>query len=385
MPITSPSYFPPARGNGSVVGQTAGLNFIGAGGFLAGKSAGNNATIADLIVIGDSSGNAGIIDNDLEGTVIIGAGSANALVGGTGLGLPITLLGSDNIQALQAADSTVIVGSNILSTWGGSAGIDSSVFIGNSLFSAAAGSPGPAAHTSVVIGYKIGNNVASFTAINNSVLIGNNMLTGISTQGAQNSVLIGGSVGNSITAGTNNNVLIGSNADTTVQGTNSVIIGSAASNAGGNPSDAYNVLIGSSASTRGNLSVAIGAGAKSASNAANIGSVSIGANAGSSLPITATNVLVIEASTTIGGGSGNTPNALIYGDFLAGNLILGTSIQGTNRDFGGTGVSASNIVKLLNGAKSTGGNPVGGGYFYVVAGALHWVGSAGTDTPIAVA
>jgi len=29
--------------------------------------------------------------------------------------------------------------------------------------------------------------------------------------------------------------------------------------------------------------------------------------------------------------------------------------------------------------------PVGGGYFYVTGGALHWVGSAGTDTPIAPA
>lgn len=47
------------------------------------------------------------------------------------------------------------------------------------------------------------------------------------------------------------------------------------------------------------------------------------------------------------------------------------------------GAPARNVVPLPNGAAGN-INPVGGGYFYVLNGALHWVGSAGTDTTIAV-
>lgn len=47
------------------------------------------------------------------------------------------------------------------------------------------------------------------------------------------------------------------------------------------------------------------------------------------------------------------------------------------------GAAATNVVPLPNGAAGA-INPVGGGYFYVLNGALHWVGSSGTDTVIAV-
>jgi hypothetical protein len=46
------------------------------------------------------------------------------------------------------------------------------------------------------------------------------------------------------------------------------------------------------------------------------------------------------------------------------------------------GATAANVVRVINGAAGA-VNPVGGGYFYVLNGALHWVGSSGTDTIIA--
>lgn len=46
------------------------------------------------------------------------------------------------------------------------------------------------------------------------------------------------------------------------------------------------------------------------------------------------------------------------------------------------GVAAANVVQIPNGAAGTVA-PVGGGYFYVLNGALHWVGPSGTDTQIA--
>lgn len=46
--------------------------------------------------------------------------------------------------------------------------------------------------------------------------------------------------------------------------------------------------------------------------------------------------------------------------------------------------ATATIVYLANGSP-TGVNPAGGGFFYVVAGVLHWVGSGGSDTTIAPA
>jgi len=72
-----------------------------------------------------------------------------------------------------------------------------------------------------------------------------------------------------------------------------------------------------------------------------------------------------------------------YAALITGNVILGNSnAGGTLLDFGTGG--PTNVVKLINGSKAS-SNPVGGGYFYVAAGALHWVGSAGTDTVVAPA
>jgi len=43
------------------------------------------------------------------------------------------------------------------------------------------------------------------------------------------------------------------------------------------------------------------------------------------------------------------------------------------------------VVFLANAATNPTANPVGGGILYSTAGALHWRGSGGTDTPIAPA
>ena len=96
----------------------------------------------------------------------------------------------------------------------------------------------------------------------------------------------------------------------------------------------------------------------------------------------ASEVAELEASQFMSGDV-NT-RAAIYGRMDQGNLILGNSVQGTNRDWRGT-TNPTNAVKLLNGTIGSGANTTGGGYFYVNAGALHWVGSAGTDTTIAAA
>ena len=70
--------------------------------------------------------------------------------------------------------------------------------------------------------------------------------------------------------------------------------------------------------------------------------------------------------------------ALLYGNLNTGNLVVGKSTFGTDRDLQGT-----NTLKIING--TAGAAPVGGGYFYVLAGILHWVSSGGIDQTLSLA
>jgi len=109
------------------------------------------------------------------------------------------------------------------------------------------------------------------------------------------------------------------------------------------------------------------------------GNILVGPSAALLGPLSiSSNVLLVES--VVGGVKGTA----IYGVMSSSgtNLVLGNSTESTNRDTGGVG--SQNIVKLLNGAKGA-SSPVGGGFFYVSAGALRWVGSSGTDTLIAPA
>jgi len=69
---------------------------------------------------------------------------------------------------------------------------------------------------------------------------------------------------------------------------------------------------------------------------------------------------------------------MLLGDLAAGNLIIGNSTFGTDRDTQGT-----NAVKLLNGTRGA-GNPIGGGFFYVVGGLLRWFDSAGVESALSL-
>jgi hypothetical protein len=136
-----------------------------------------------------------------------------------------------------------------------------------------------------------------------------------------------------------------------------------------------NTLLGASTVAYGDFNTVIGARAAVSTATTFGGCVIIGALATDTVAGNGT-FLIAAAQSAAGGGSDVL--ALEFGNFLTGNLVLGNSSEGTNRDLNGT-----NTVKLLNGTKT--GNPIGGGYFYVSAGALHWVGSSGTDTVVAPA
>jgi hypothetical protein len=387
MPVSNPSYFPDIRGDGSIIGITAGRNATGSNDFLAGNNTGANSTVNDLIIIGNGSGAAGITGADLAGSIIIGVNSAPLITVGTGGGSPLVLIGSNNLTRFGALevdgiDTTVLVGSNILN--GNSEGnLSGLVFIGTDLFPTS--SLVPASSNTVCIGYQI----ATAPALNTQsifgacVLIGSRQFTSSFANQFNGCVFIGDAFelinNESVCPG---NIGIGSSM-VIPSGANSesnVMIGVAMTFAGSTGS--ANTVIGGGNDWGGSGNVILGAGAKAPNlpGDTTYGCVIIGNGAGNSISgsVTLNHVFLIEAQQGASGG-GATPLALLYGSFATGNLILGQSVDGTNRDLEGT-----NTVKLLNGTIG-GADPVGGGYFYVTAGALHWVGSSGTDTAIAPA
>lgn len=387
MPVSNPSYFPDQRGNGSIVGITAGQGSISANSFLAGTNAGRFATVNDLIVIGNNSLESGTSGADLAGSIVIGVGSAPFVIESAGSGFPLTVLGANSLKLFNhdnnsEIDSTVVIGSAILNGVSSTFSVTGSVYMGNNLFPNA--NLVPSSNNTVVIGYNINTAPLGDRSIGiSSTLIGSNLFTNSYASEYANGVFIGSAIDFFQNALSNSgNIAIG-NALHVSSGSGNIQMGHLGYiNTGGANNGTANVCIGDGATYSGSGNVILGAGAQSTeiANDGTFGCVIIGMGAGGTIVGSGlTNVFLIEAATTASGG-GAVPSALLYGSFLTGSLILGDStVAAANRDLHGT-----NTVKLLNGTTG-GGAPVGGGYFYVVAGALHWVGSGGTDTAIAPA
>lgn len=382
MPVSNPSYFPDQRGNGSIVGITAGQLSTGANCFLAGTNAGRASTVNDLIVIGNNAATAGVTDANLAGSIVIGVGSIPSLSISAGDAFPVTLLGANNLVNVSTpVDSLVVIGSGNLN--GASADpLKESVVIGNNIWPTA--SIFPVFNENVIIGQNINFTPGGTDSIaSGCIMIGSALFNSSQANQFTEGVYIGTGMelinDESICPG---NVCIGA-AHIIPSGANSennVMIGVAMSFAGSTGS--ANTVIGGGNDWGGSGNVIIGVGAKAPELPADAtyGCVIIGNNAGNSISgsVTLNHVFLIEAAQGASGGAAN-PLALLYGSFANGDLVLGQSSDGTNRDLQGT-----NTVKLLNGTIG-GANPIGGGYFYVVAGALHWVGSAGSDTVVAPA
>lgn len=403
MPVSSPSYFPPARSDGSVIGQTAGTQSTGDRLFLAGQSAGGVGTINDLIVVGYQALDAGVTatplsDTDLAGTIVIGNGAASALT-----------VASNSLDP-NTDKPDVIVGYQAAAV---AANIGAAVIIGASAFASYVGSASDANGRSggnVIVGTEAVQNMNGTLGLGqapvNNVVIGSRALRGQNSgYYARQSVVIGSEAADQIGEQTNSghmngNVIIGYRAgqlqsfNSTV-GTETVIIGreclltgntqrcvyigadiTGADGIGQTP-NLHNVIIGWNVTNAGgSASVVIGGVAKGSTGARN---VIIGRSAGQAESTTNFNArLIVEAN------DGVDAVAMFWGDMATGNLLVGNSLDDTTaREFSGS--ASRNILKLMNGVIGT-TNPVGGGYFYSAAAAnaaLHWVQSDGTDTVLA--
>lgn len=409
MPVSSPSYFPPERGNGSIVGITAGASTLSARSFLGGNGAGNytQTGVDDLIVLGYHAFDAGtsvapITDVDLSGTVVVGNNAASALtVASNSLDpntdRPDVILGFNAALLAPNIGASIIVGAAAFSAFTGTAGdankrVAANVIIGCDAVRNMNGTAGlgQAPVDNVIIGYR--------------TLFGINASVGAETY-MRRAVVIGSEAADQLSSGVNSaqmyeNVVIGYRA-ARFQSTNStfgienVIIGSQCLGAGGNHQhgvvigaaisgatansngvELNNVIIGYAiAPSGGDDNVMVGANINGSTGNRNI---LIGARAGDNEVAHAFSAkLIVEATDSV------TPVSMFWGDMATGNLLIGKSITAlTTREF--DGAASRNIVKLINGTVGALA-PVGGGYFYVAAGALHWVGSAGTDTVVAPA
>lgn len=370
-------------------GPGAGAGATGNNDLYLGLNAGKNSALSNSIIIGTGTGAGGITDTaNLNGSTIIGVGSAPTLISGAAAagGLPLTLYGSNNLVGFPNVNTgiggTVIVGTNILNStqFGNNAHIAGCVFIGNSIFPTAGLFTPAGSNNATVIGYRIGiGSTPVDTVVQSLVMIGSNLFL-TTHNNPYSGVVIGTDIDCTASLGSafGPNVIIGSTMNIPGGATADVIIGGGQYQGGGALQVQDNVLIGFAVNYNGSNNVAIGFNALVPFPAGVAGSsnVIIGSFAGTTVPTTAgfNNLLVIEAGPNAGA-----VKTLVYGQFLTGNTILGNSVNGTNRDVGGT--TTTNILKLLNG---TVGNaaPVGGGYFYVSAGALHWVDSGNNDTQL---
>lgn len=388
MPVSSPSYFPPNRTNGTIVGISAGTSTTGARNFLAGMSAGKFTDINDLIVIGNNAVSAGtaaahITDVTLAGSIAIGSSAmavntaGDATVGNVAIGFQAG-------AAVLNLASSVLLGYRVL---GAGVGLAGSPFYGNVLIGAQCAEnlgvnsgAGQRSIQNVLIGFQCAQsqNTGGLPAnVSNNVTIGYqaNRTGGAGGGVSTNNVIIGIQAatggGGQTGASCDNTVIVGGNAGSQLVSAHScVYIGSTVSPGNQDVTgETRNVVIGASAGNSGRSDcVLLGAGTRGL--AASVGFVCIGPGAGqiASASVVTNSFVVESAPQAIAVG------ALMYGQFDTGNMLIGNSSL-AQREFS----ACTNAVKLVAGTIAGLATPIGGGLMAVVGTAndLNFVNSAG--------
>jgi hypothetical protein len=387
VPVSTPSYFPPNRTNDQIIGINAGIHYVGARCFLAGQAAGNNSTVPDIIIIGDNSFSQGVTDQSLAGTVSIGSQSLAALVTGNDSDLgAITAVGFNAGAGLVYACGNVIVGDNAMATSPGELGSlsEKNVVIGSGA-GRYIGGPGENAflNACVVIGYNAaagGTEAGVAGTINECIIIGSNAATNVVSQSSSGvldgAIIIGCNTAENISLGAGESggiIIIGHDCYGSVSPFYSVLIGHSSAISAGS----YNTNVGFAITSQG-TSYNVGIGDHTNCGGAN--NVVIGSNAGAFEPPLNSNLVIETGQSDIVGFN----TRLLFGAFgQIGNLSpTGLIIGDSSHALGNEDIQGRNTVKIVNGIVGS-VNPIGGGYFYVSDGALHWVGSSGTDTVLA--
>lgn len=397
MPIYTPSYFPPAQQNGSIVGATSGLNSQGARRFLAGLSAGNGGTVNDLIIIGNLAGDAGITDSNLAGSILIGnnAGSALRFSSSSDAVKQVLAIGTDAAQTMVNG-SGVYIGQDAANAAVGDSNLpERNVVIGEGACENAAVSSalGGQFSTCVIIGHRAARRtVPTAASLLSSVIIGYQSLPLTS---CSQCVYIGATVGPTATGSTNTvignagatglgtgsgNTIIGANSNIANDATDNIGVGRTLAVGGTGCNDNIVLTNNGGVSTLaigadGNVLLGSPLGISLTGGASR--NILIGHNAGQGEITANSDRLIVETFQT----TGSVRRAILYADMAAGNLVVGRSAPGATRNFGNPGTT--NALMILEGTVGA-SNPSGGGYFYYdAATGLHFVGAAGTNTVLA--
>ena len=349
-------------------GPAAGNNATGNNVVMIGTGAGAGATPSGLVILGTGAGAAGFSGSALAGSVIIGDNAAPALTAPSSSSTrSVTVIGYNAANAETEMSGMVVIGDYALYQNNNTATSDS-VVIG----SYACAYDSYQVNDSVVIGTFAGGNtsLSGVGGISSSVVVGGFAVSNRpdSTQ-MGGCVVIGGLAANVLGGDPENNVIIGYQCAVSMpSGSYNTLIGAAIS-AGGAPTNAVAIGQGASASGTGNITIGY-----ECCRLTGLGDLSIilGSQAGSTLSGSPSYLFLVESY------DGATVRRAMASRMDLGNTYLGNSTAGLDLSDG------SNCTKLFNGTKSSTA-PTGGGYFYVNAGALHWVGSSGTDTTLASA
>lgn len=380
-------------------GPGAGGGASGNRDLFLGALAGFNSTASDLIALGNNAMSAGMVDAAAGGTIAIGSQTLKALTNAIPSALitdgPSLAVGyniAPNMTGRFA--SSVLLGPNIYTkaiTGNFPGDVSGSVLIGAEVLAnnQVTSLNGPGAPRSVIIGYQAAKGVTTTQSgagchLQTSVIIG--ALAAAScgfdgpTPGSSISadVVIGYNCAFNLAVGQNNssqqNVLIGYNIaitgalqNNTVLGA-SVVLGSGSNN---------NVVVGASTTANWNTTGGNTVVGQGASIGVGIGgrNIVLGFGSGGDIPGSGNDYFNVETF------DGSTKRSAIFANMASGNVVLGNSST-AQRDL--QGIGCTNGIKIPNGTRGA-GNPNTGGFFYVAAGALHWVGSAGTDTVVAPA
>ena len=358
-------------------GPKAGPGNVGNLTLFLGANAGQNNTQPNVIALGNGAAAAGLVGANLGGSIILGVNAAAALKNDSlNVPGPNVIIGQSALATSIDAGTNVVIGDHAGATFTSPdaqlSSIYGNVLIGAQVMNAVQG----VAVESVILGYLAGQQTvppfgATFGSSKQNVTIGAFANSQTDQSGTSGLVVIGYQAGQNLRNSSTSVVAIGATtAKDATTDTNSVYVGGGILNPSGGATS-FNTVIGDSARYSGKYNVTIGYLAYtniSQNQAGSVGNIVIGAGAGNALPLSAQNIFSL--ATDINGAQ----NYLLYGEIAKGNLYVGNS--GANLDIGGLGVT--NGLKIFNGGRGA-GNPVGGGFLYSNAGALHWVDTGGND------
>lgn len=388
---------------------------------LLGQAAGRNLAISEAYAIGwNSAGGAGagLTDVQLNGTISIGANNLAVLnnigTGGRADALSIVAIGRNVMPLENEGSSSVLIGDGVLQNWNPTvAGLDHTTRLVILGAQACGGMQSRNLYESVVIGHRAAYKTdvtLPLIGLTSSVVIGafaaeDNKGNSVNNSDLATSVIIGAFAAQHIdTVGAGGGlVIIGSNCCNTFHGTRTIAIGQGMQMLGAGSNDnigigqnlilngSGTVSIGTSNNVNGTEHVAIGNNqtanvtssksvllGKNVACPASTRNILVGFGCGDSEPGANANRLIVETFDT------GVRRGALYGDLNAGNLIAGLSTPGVNRDWRGTN-QPTNALKLLDGGPGTGAGPTGGGFFYSLAGQLHWIDSAAVDQNLSLA